>query len=291
MSRLEYVKPTPLSLRTHPEFNEQWLQERIAEDPGILGLGDLILKDKERTQPRAGRLDLLLQHADDNSRYTVEVQLGATDESHIIRTIEYWDVERKRYPQYEHTAVLVAENVTSRFLNVISLLNGTIPLVVVQLNAFQIESRIALTFTTVLDVLPLGLVDEDEEVAEATDRSYWLARGTKETVAIADQVFGLVQEIDDSLSLKYNKFYIGLARDGRALNFVEFKPKKKWMDARLRLPRSEETEARAEEAGLEIGEYDTRYRRYPIRLTKGDVGAHRDVLASLLRQAHDTYMG
>ena len=37
------------------------MQERIADNPKILGLGDLVLKDKERTQPRAGRLDLLLQ--------------------------------------------------------------------------------------------------------------------------------------------------------------------------------------------------------------------------------------
>ena len=70
--------------------------------------------------------DLLLQDADSNRRYEVEVQLGATDESHIIRTIEYWDIERRRYPQYEHTAVIVAEDITSRFLNIISLFNGMI---------------------------------------------------------------------------------------------------------------------------------------------------------------------
>jgi len=34
-----------------------------------------------------------------NTRYHVELQLGATDESHIIRTIEYWDTERRRWPQ------------------------------------------------------------------------------------------------------------------------------------------------------------------------------------------------
>ena len=60
----------------------------------MLGLGDVILKDKERIQPHAGRLDLLLQDADGSRRYEVEVQLGATDENHIIRTIEYWDLER-----------------------------------------------------------------------------------------------------------------------------------------------------------------------------------------------------
>lgn len=89
------------------------MQARIAEDPAILGLGDIILKDKERIQPRAGRLDLLLQDPAADRRYEVEVQLGSTDESHIIRTIEYWDIERKRYPQYEHCAVLVAEDVTT----------------------------------------------------------------------------------------------------------------------------------------------------------------------------------
>ena len=121
---MKYEKLTKLSIHNHPELSERWVQERIAEDPSILGLGDLILKDKERTQAGAGRLDLLLQDADSIRRYEVEIQLGKTDESHIIRTIEYWDIERKRNPQYEHTAaVIVAEEITSRFLNVISLFN------------------------------------------------------------------------------------------------------------------------------------------------------------------------
>ena len=41
---------------------------------------------------------------------------------------------RKKYPQYEHIAVIIAEDITSRFLNVISLLNGNIPLIAIQLN-------------------------------------------------------------------------------------------------------------------------------------------------------------
>ncbi len=95
---MDYGKFEKISLRNHPFMNEKWVQDRIAEDPAILGIGDVVLKDKERIQPRAGRLDLLLQEADGNRRYEVEIQLGATDESHIIRTIEYWDIERKRYP-------------------------------------------------------------------------------------------------------------------------------------------------------------------------------------------------
>ena len=94
----KYAKPERIWLKTHADLNENWLQDRIGEDPSLLGLGDLVLKDRERPQPRAGRLDLLLQDVEANRRYEVEIQLGKTDESHIIRTIEYWDIERKRYP-------------------------------------------------------------------------------------------------------------------------------------------------------------------------------------------------
>lgn len=88
-------RPEQINLKDHPEITERTIQDKIAEDPTILGLGDLILKDKERMQPRAGRLDLLLHDPELNRRYEVEIQLGKSDESHIIRTIEYWDIERK----------------------------------------------------------------------------------------------------------------------------------------------------------------------------------------------------
>ena len=83
---MEHIKLKKINLKNHPQYNEKWLQDIIADDPEIIGIGDVILKDKERIHPRAGRLDLLLQDADGNGRYEVEIQLGASDESHIIRT-------------------------------------------------------------------------------------------------------------------------------------------------------------------------------------------------------------
>lgn len=282
-----YVKFEKLNLKTHPEFNERWVQDRIAEDPSILGLGDVILKDKERIQPRAGRLDLLLQEADGNRRFEVEVQLGATDESHIIRTIEYWDIERKRYPQYDHTAVIIAEDITSRFLNVISLFNGTIPLIAVQMNALKTGDQVGLVFTTVLDQVSLGLVDEDEEVAEATDRGYWEKRATKQTVALADELLKLVRPFDAKLELKFNKFYIGLARNGQPDNFVVFRPKKDWIRIEPRLKRSEATQERLESSGLDVMDYDERWGRYRIRVASGDIAKHQALLSELLKEAYE----
>ena len=119
-------------MKNDPTLNERWLHELLIDNPSLLGLGKLEVRDSERRQPSGGRLDLLLQDVDNGMRYEVEIQLGAMDESHIIRTIEYWDIERRRYPQYDHIAVIVAEDVTSRFLNVISLLNGAIPLIAIK---------------------------------------------------------------------------------------------------------------------------------------------------------------
>ena len=147
------MKLEAVSLKRHPLLNERWVQDRIADDPTLLGLGDLIVKDKERMQSGAGRLDLLLQDPDSLKRYEVEIQLGATDESHVVRTVEYWDIERKRYPQYEHAAVIVAEEITSRFLNVIQLFNGAIPLIALKMTVYKVGDQLALTFVADVDDL------------------------------------------------------------------------------------------------------------------------------------------
>ena len=288
---MKYEKLTKLSIRNHPELNERWVQERIAEDPSILGLGDLILKDKERPQAGAGRLDLLLQDADSTRRYEVEIQLGKTDESHIIRTIEYWDIERKRYPQYEHTAVIIAEEITSRFLNVISLFNGTIPLMAIQMNAVQLGDTVSLAFTTVLDQVLFGLVDEDEETQEPADRAYWENRGSKATVAMADEVLALVQELNPRLQLNYTKSYIGLAIDGRPNNFLLFFPKKDQIRIQPRMTKSTELEEAAEIAGVDVMDYRARYARYRLRLQKGEVQKQADILRKFLEASYREFGG
>lgn len=282
---MDYAKFEKITIKNHHELNERWVQDRIAEGPAILGLGDVILKDKERIQPRAGRLDLLLQDVESSRRYEVEIQLGSTDESHIIRTIEYWDIERKRYPQYDHTAVIIAEDITSRFLNVISLFNGTIPLMAIQMNALKHDEKVGLVFTTVLDQMPLGLVDEDEEVQEVTDRAYWENRGSKKTVAMADQLLEIARQLEPSLELKYNKFYIGLAKHGQPSNCVIFRPKKGFIRFEPRLKNSQDTQEKLESAGLDVMDYDSRWGRYRIRLIPGDIEKHREVLTQLVTEA------
>ena len=228
----------------------------------------------------------MLQDAETNKRYEVEVQLGKTDEAHLIRTIEYWDIERKRYPQYEHTAVIVAEDITSRFLNVISLFNGSIPLVAIQLSAFRLGDSVSLIFSTVLGEMRLGLVDEDEEVQAVTDRTFWEVRASKQTLTMADELFEVVRTLDPDLQLKYNKFYIGLAKNGQPNNFVIFRPKRDWLRLEVRLDRSEELQAELDGSGLDVMDYDSNWGRYRFRLAKGDVTKHKAFITMLMTKAY-----
>lgn len=281
-------EPEKIILKDNLTISEKMIQEKIAANPAILGLGELVLKDKERMQPRAGRLDLLLQDVETKRRYEVEIQLGRTDESHIIRTIEYWDIERKRFSQYDHCAVIVAEDITTRFHNIISLFNGNIPIIAIQMNAYKFGNDIGLVFTTVLDELTAELDDEEEEM-ETTDRNYWISRGSEATVKMADSILEIINEFSSGYELKYNKFYIGLSKEGQANNFASFRPRKSTLNIEIKLPYSEEVQKIIEDNELNNMGYLKRWGMYRLRLEKEDVKIKREILKNLLLKAYDNY--
>jgi len=153
-------------------LNEYWLQDRICEDPSILQLGDLELVHREKTQSSGGRLDILLKDPEDDSMYEVEVMQGKTDESHIIRTIEYWDLEKKRWPKRSHTAVLVAEKITNRFYNVIHLLSQSLPIVGIQYTIIEIDGKRCLHFEKIIDSYEEPEIETTQD-KQTYDEGYW----------------------------------------------------------------------------------------------------------------------
>lgn len=283
---VEYIRPERVSMRLHPELNERWVQDLIERDPSILGLGDLEFRSRERRHTRAGRLDLLLQDAN-KRRYEIELQLGATDESHIIRVIEYWDIEKRKYPQYDHCAVLIAEDITSRFLNVLSLFNGTIPFIAIQMQALNVGPAFTLVFTKVLDEMTRGVVDEDEEAEAApTDRSYWEQKGSRETVQVADKLLELIHTFDKSFELGYNKHYIGLRQNGHPMNFASFRPRKNTINVSIHLTSSDDVASKLNGAGIDTLEYDARGSAYRLSLTRSDIEKNAVLLTELLKAAY-----
>jgi hypothetical protein len=284
------VKLDPISLKRSDRLRERWVQDQIVNDPLILGLGDVVVKDKERRQGSAGRLDLLLQDPETLKRYEVEIQLGSTDESHIIRTIEYWDIERKRYPQYEHAAVIVAEEITSRFLNVIQLFNGAIPLIALKMTAYKIGDDCALTFVKVLDEITYGLVDEDEPIAEPTDRVFWESqKASSKTLQLTDQLLKLINEVEPKATLRYTKHYIGVGVDGAPMNFVSFVPRRGHVIMHIRLAKSKEYDDQLEEAGIELLAYDAQFREYRLHVDSDFQGSQRELMLAVVRKSRESF--
>jgi hypothetical protein len=221
---LELKKISPVELRL-VGLSEKWLQDQIKADTTILGLGELEIIGKEHKQPSGGRIDFLMHHADTDLYYEVEIMLGNLDESHIIRAIEYWDIERQRRPQSDHRAVIVAENITSRFFNVLRLLNRSVPMIAVQLSAFKLDdSTVVLHAVTVLDVVEEIAVGDLPEEAEETDRAYWDKKRDPASMSVMDKIVQALKTPEIEQRLSYNKHHIALGSTGN--NFCWFHPRK-----------------------------------------------------------------
>ena len=166
----------------------------------------------------------------------------------------------------------------------ISLFNGTLPMVAVQMQAMKVAGYTTLVFTKVMDELSRGLDEEDEPETAPADRSYWEKRGSKTTIHLTDELFALAREIDPSLELQYNRHYIGLFKDGQPFNFVLFKPRKNAVNLEIKLPRSDEVDKKIEEAGIDALPY-AKWGRYRLSLEAEDLTKHRDLLKQLMQTA------
>jgi hypothetical protein len=216
----EYVKTKPILLRDAGK-DETWLQRKIEDDPSILGLGNLVVIQNQRMQHTRGRIDLLLEDREGGIRYEVEIMLGQVDESHIIRTIEYWDIENRgdRDGTYEHKAVIVAEEFIQRFFNVINLLNKVVPMIAVKLSAFRVKSKLCLNFVKVLDVTDELTSEQNEPVT----RKVWEDWANEVSMQIMDKTIALIPRNGGNPRVKYNQGHVA-AGSARSTNFCWFKP-------------------------------------------------------------------
>lgn len=261
--------------------DERWLQNKIEDDPSILGLGDLNVIERERSQNSGGRLDFLMYDPDDGARYEIEVMLGRLDESHIIRTIEYWDLERKKYPNREHRAVIVAEEITSRFYNVINLFNQAIPLIALQLDALVVDAGVLLHFTKIIDVNEIS-PGEEQEISQPTDLNFWKSKSNPKALEVVEEVQTLLKGIGIVPRLTYNKYHIALGTTGR--NFMWFHPRKSAAHCSTEIlfdtDSREEFLEKLEEAGYSVSQ---RKKNLNLKLSHNDLLKDSELLKEVFR--------
>ena len=192
--------------------DEYWLQDVIYDNPKILGLGNLIAVNKEKKQSSGGRLDILLKDPTDNSMYEVEVMLGETDPSHIIRAIEYWDNEKRKFPQRQHFCVLVAESFDRRYFNVIQLMSLNIPMIAVQADLLEVNNEKILNFTKIIDIY--SEPEEDESEIKQVNESTW-NNDSPWTNSNAKALHEILKGKHDRINFRYTQSYISINIDGR----------------------------------------------------------------------------
>lgn len=268
-------------------LNEAWLQEQIMSDPSLLGFGELHVIHKERIQSSGGRIDFIMSDPDNEIRYEIEVMLGAVDESHIIRTIEYWDIERQRYPTIDHRAVIVAEEITSRFFNVIRLLNRAVPIIAIQLSSFRFSDEIVLQFIHVLDTNDFGADPDEDEPTELVDRGYWENKTNRQSLAVVDAIKELVPNAQANARITYNKHHIALGTSG--YNFVWFHPRRVashcHMHIKFGAEKRQEIIDRLEAAGIEAENQGRGSIR--LHLNVQDIANNHEILEDVMRIADE----
>ena len=283
---LKLKKALPEKLRSLG-LDEAWLQKQIRDDPSLLGLGKLELINREKIQSSGGRPDFIMADPDGEMRYVIELMLGTTDESHIIRTIEYWDIERQRYSHLDHQAVIVAEEITARFFNVIRLLNRAVPLIAIQLSAFRIGDEVVLHPTLVLDTNELGAEPEEEGAGEQVDIAYWQRKASPETLGMVEAIRALVPTVKGDTRMTYNKYHIALGTSG--YNFAWFYPRKKIASSHVNIKVGVDNRAellkKLEDAGVEA----ENHRRDQIRLhaSTKEIQEHSSLIVDVLTTAED----
>lgn len=200
-------------------FDEYWLQDRIYENPSIMGLGNLVPISKEKKQSSGGKLDILLKDPQYNSMYEVEAMLGETDPSHIIRSIEYWDIEKRRYPNRQHFSVLVAESFDRRYFNVIQIFSLNIPMIAIQADLLEvqdIQDKYILNFTKLLDIYE---EPEEEEASEPASESSW-KENANWTLEAAKELLKILSEVDTDLTLGFTQSYIRLTKNSKGIYYL-----------------------------------------------------------------------
>jgi hypothetical protein len=193
-------------------YDEIWLQNWLAGDPGRLGLGEVTVIAQELTQARGGSLDILA--ADGDTYYSVEVQLGEVDASHGFRVFDYWARNRERYPGKTHVAVLVAESARGRYRGALEAIAEYLPLIVIELRSWRGEAEAVVFAEPVLANESLDTT-ASASIGTARTEADWRSHCSDDAWSFHETFVRLARESLGEVRVDYSpKSYIGV-RHGR----------------------------------------------------------------------------
>ena len=122
-------------------INEKFVQEYFEENINFLGFTNGILLDKEEIQAGSKRLNMLFQESGTKRCYIVGIKLGNLDKDHIEKTIEYWNLSKKKYPKFEHCITFYVGNITGEAMTLLDSYDKQGQIIVYILKAFKYNEK------------------------------------------------------------------------------------------------------------------------------------------------------
>ena len=185
--------------------------------------------------------------------------------------------------------VLVAEDVENRYANILHLLNGEcrLPMIVIKLEAFDIDGAIALNFTKVLDYVSPEIDDLDKTNDIVVDKSTWEKNAGASTIDAVHKTFSEIQKSIPDISISYLKHYIGVIRGNRPTNFVVFYPKKNGSsEVCFRHQFSDSELDDASKLGIDL---NNRHRRKGVCINGSPTAEQTEFIVKMAKLSYDEY--
>ena len=104
-----------------------------------------------------------------------------------------------------------------------------------------------------------------------------------------DSIFSSLDLPAAGYELKYNKFYIGITKNGMVKNFIEFKPKKNYLYFIVKGNEDAEKLQIIENAGFEV-QYIPRWKEFDIRINSFEQFIkHKEMFVEIVKGSMDYY--
>jgi len=116
--------------------------------------------------------------------------------------------------------VLVAERINTRFFNVVHLLSQAIPIIGIQVSAVELEGKLGLHFTEMINSYEEPEVEVD---SPAVDEAFW-KKEHPDTLAFAKSYEALAKTLLEEVTLRFLQNYLAVTISG--LDRMWIRPRK-----------------------------------------------------------------
>ena len=190
--------------------NEKDIQEIVAKNPSLLGLGELKLQERERRYKDGTILDLLFNGVN-NAQYLVEIQLGDIDADHITRIENYYEMEKEETPNKKIIPVIIAEDV-NKYLKILLKRTKDIQLVIIKMD---------------VEKLKFNIVDISNAIKntnyEIVDRETFEKNNKKNNINIFNRLCDIFNQITTDYKLTYGTNNKVTLKGKYTKNFISFR--------------------------------------------------------------------